>query len=146
MNAEAFLDTNVLLYALSKVPAEAPKARIANALVDQFSFGVSAQVCQEFYVAATGKLAQGIDPQTAWEFLQLLLQRPVVPTTPALISAAIQIQQRYQISYWDAAIVAAAEALNAKILYTEDLNHGQFYGTVQVLNPFLTGQPAPAAP
>ena len=99
MNAEAFLDTNVLLYALSKVPAEASKARAANALVEKFNFGVSAQVCQEFYVAATGKLARTIDRQTALEFLQLLMQRPCVPITPELISAAIQIQQRHQISY-----------------------------------------------
>jgi predicted nucleic acid-binding protein len=138
MIAEAFLDTNVLLYALSKVPAEAAKARAANALVEKFDFGVSAQVCQEFYVAATGKLAKTIDRQTALQFLQLLMQRPVVPTTPALISTAIQIQQRCQISYWDAAVIAAAESLQVKILYTEDLNHGQIYGTVQVQNPFLS--------
>jgi predicted nucleic acid-binding protein len=138
MNAEAFLDTNVLLYALSKVPAEASKARAANALVEKFNFGVSAQVCQEFYVTATGKLARTIDRQTALGFLQLLMQRPCVPTTPALISAAIQIQQRHQISYWDAAVLAAAESLHAQVLYTEDLNHGQVYGTVRVQNPFLS--------
>ena len=89
-------------------------------------------------------MAQMIDKQTAMEFLQLLFQRPLTPTTPMLISAAIEIQQRYRISYWDAAIVAAAEAISAKVLYTEDLSHGQFYGSVQVLNPFRVGSPAPA--
>jgi len=85
MSVEAFLDTNVLLYALSKVAGEAAKARVANALVDRFDFGTSAQVCQEFYVAATSKLAKAVDEKTALEFLQLLLERPVAPTTPALI-------------------------------------------------------------
>ena len=64
--------------------------------------------------------------------------RPCVSITPELISAAIQIQQRHQISYWDAAVIAAAESLHAQVLYTEDLNHGQLYGTVQVQNPFLS--------
>ncbi len=47
------------------------------------------------------------------------------------------IRERYQISYWDAAIVAAAAELGCSALYSEDLSHGQFYGTVQVINPFV---------
>ncbi len=142
MNVEAFLDTNVLLYALSKNPAEEKKTRAANALVNQLNFGTSAQVCQEFYVAATGKLKQTILQQQALELLNLLFQRPFAHTTPALISSAIQIQKRFQISYWDAAIMAAI-SLNAKILYSEDFNHGQFYDSIQVLNPFLPEKHSP---
>ena len=54
-----------------------------------------------------------------------------------LIKVAIEISWRYRISYWDGAILAAAERLGAEVLYTEDLNHGQAYGTVRVINPFL---------
>jgi predicted nucleic acid-binding protein len=55
---------------------------------------------------------------------------------PALIKVAILLSAHYKISYWDAAIVAAAEALGATTLYSEDLNHGQSYGSVRVENPF----------
>jgi predicted nucleic acid-binding protein len=56
---------------------------------------------------------------------------------PSLIRTAIATSQRYLIAYWDGAILAAAERLGAEIVYTEDLNHGQRYGPVQVINPFL---------
>jgi predicted nucleic acid-binding protein len=54
-----------------------------------------------------------------------------------LIKVAITISQRYRIHYWDAAILAAAERLGTEIVYTEDLNHGQNYGPVRVVNPFV---------
>ena len=50
---------------------------------------------------------------------------------------AIEISVRYQTSYWDRVILAAAESISAPRLYSEDLNHGQWYGSVEVLNPFL---------
>jgi predicted nucleic acid-binding protein len=52
------------------------------------------------------------------------------------VANGIAYSRRYQISYWDGAILAAAERLNAPILYTEDLNHDQTYGSVRVVNPF----------
>jgi predicted nucleic acid-binding protein len=54
-----------------------------------------------------------------------------------LIEIAIELSWRYRISYWDGAILAAAERLGAEIVYTEDLSHGQTYGPVRVVNPFL---------
>jgi predicted nucleic acid-binding protein len=62
---------------------------------------------------------------------------PTVPTDYPLIVAAVELSLRHGISYWDGAIVAAAEALEAEVLYTEDLNHGQQYGPVRAVNPFL---------
>jgi predicted nucleic acid-binding protein len=56
---------------------------------------------------------------------------------PSLIKTAIATSQRFRIAYWDAAIIAAAERLGAETLFTEDLNHGQSYGSVRVINPFL---------
>ena len=64
---------------------------------------------------------------------------PTVPTDYPLVVAAVELSLRYRISYWDGAILAAAEALEASILYTEDLNHGQEYGSVRAHNPFIEG-------
>ena len=61
---------------------------------------------------------------------------PVVPVDESLVRTAIVLARRFQVHYYDAAIIAAAERLGAPILYTEDLNHGQRYGSVQVQNPF----------
>jgi predicted nucleic acid-binding protein len=61
---------------------------------------------------------------------------PVAVVDAGLARIAIDISTRYQISYWDAAIIAAAESLGAAVLYSEDLSHGQAYGTVRVHDPF----------
>ncbi|MBI4026134.1 MAG: PIN domain-containing protein [Verrucomicrobia bacterium] len=137
MRAEALIDTNILLYAISKLPQEAAKTRTAIEILRTVDFGLSAQVLQEFYVVATGKMARRIEPGTAVEFLNLLLNYPVVPIDADLVLAAIKIQNACRISYWDAAILAAAENLEAPVVYSEDLSHMQFYGTTQVINPFL---------
>lgn len=138
---EAFLDTNVPLYSVSDLPADSAKRAIARDLMRCIDFGVSAQVCQEFYVVATGKLKHAIPPPTATEFVSKLMNRPFVATDAKLIQAAIELRQRFQISYWDAAIIAAAQRLGAKTIYSEDLSHGQQYGSVQVVNPFLAAPP-----
>ena len=137
---EAFLDTNVPLYSVSELPADAAKRAIARDLMRYLEFGVSAQVCQEFYVVATGKLKHSVTPGTATEFVRKLMNRPFVPTDVELIQAAIELRQRFQVSYWDAAIIAAAQRLGAKTIYSEDLSHGQHYGSVQVVNPFLVAK------
>ena len=62
---------------------------------------------------------------------------PTVPTDYPLIVSAVELSLRHGISYWDGAIVAAAEALEAEVLYTEDLSHGRQYGPVRAVNPFL---------
>ena len=62
---------------------------------------------------------------------------PCVPADAAPVRHGAEIAQRYRISYWDGAIIAAAEGLRAHTLYTEDLGHGQLQGSVRVVNPFL---------
>jgi len=137
MPADALLDTNVLLYAISKVPAEAAKAQAANHLIATVDFGLSVQVCQEFYVAATLKIAQRITSAEAVRFLRLFAQRPLVKLTSELMFRAVDLHQQHRISYWDAAVIAAAEELGSSTVYTEDLNHGQKFGSITVVNPFL---------
>lgn len=141
MSVEVFLDTNVLIYAVSSVPAESPKKETALELIEHSDFGLSAQVLQEFYVTVTAKIARPLRPDEAVELLEQLRNLPVVWTDYPLIVSGIETALRFGISYWDGAIIAAAERLGASTLYTEDLNHGQRYGSVRAVNPFL-----PAAP
>ena len=68
--------------------------------------------------------------------IRQLMRRPLVATDSGLLLDALGLKQRFQLSYWDAAIIAAAKALGASVLYSEDLNHGQDYGGVTVENPF----------
>jgi predicted nucleic acid-binding protein len=74
--------------------------------------------------------------QAAADWIDRLCVVPVVPVDHIIVQNAISHSNRYQISYWDAALIAAAEAINAPTLYTEDLNHGQKYGSVTAINPF----------
>ena len=141
MRVPAFLDTNVLIYAVSSSPAEAKKKERALELIEHADFGLSAQVLQEFYVNVTSKIARCLTPVEAMALLEQFRCFPIVWTDYPLIVAGAEMALRYGLSYWDGAIVAAAESLGATTLYTEDLSHGQYYGSVQAINPFLPGEP-----
>jgi predicted nucleic acid-binding protein len=137
MSVECFLDTNVLVYAVSTAEAEVGKSRRALELVQKSDFGLSAQVLQEFYVTVTRKIKKPLKPELAVALMEQYRVFPLVATDYPLIVSAVELALRYGISYRDGAIVAAAEALEAKVLYTEDLSHGQLYGLVRAVNPFV---------
>ncbi len=143
MNASVgcFLDTNVLVYAVSSSPAESAKKERALELIEHVDFGLSAQVLQEFFVTVTRKIAKPLTPDAAVALLDEFRCFPVVATDYPLIVAGVETSVRFGISYWDGTIIAAAESLGARILYTEDLNHGQHYGSVQAVNPFRSAPP-----
>lgn len=137
MSVDGFLDTNVLVYGVSSDPAEAPKKEKALALIESTDFGLSAQVLQEFYVVVTRKIARPLPPEDALELLAEFRRLPIVWTDYPLVVAGIEASLKFGISYWDGAIVAAAERLGASTLYSEDLGHGQRYGSITIVNPFL---------
>jgi len=137
MSVECFLDTNVLVYAVSSAEVDAPKRRRALELVRRADFGLSAQVLQEFYVTVTRKIRKPLGPELAVALMEEYRVFPTVPTDYPLIVSAVELSLRYGVSYWDGAILAAAEVLEAPIVYTEDLAHEQRYGPVRVVNPFL---------
>jgi predicted nucleic acid-binding protein len=137
MTAECFLDTNILVYAAAGRRDHPDKHERAFDLIGTRAFGLSAQVLQEFYVTVVHKITAPLPPAEALEWIEQLEAFPCVTIDGSLVKIAAENSQRYRISYWDGAIVAAAELLAAEILYSEDLNHGQRYGSVQVLNPFL---------
>ncbi len=87
-------------------------------------------------MAVTRKLKQPIAADEALRFVRSLASFPLVPVDYALIQRGAALSQRFQISYWDGTIIAAAERLSARVVYSEDMNHGQRYGSVTVLNPF----------
>jgi predicted nucleic acid-binding protein len=136
MSVDAFLDSNVLLYAASKDPADATKSAMAARLIAETNFGISLQVAQEFYHNARIKARLAISSEQAETIIGLLLARPHVVTDAALFARARLLCERYQLRYWDAGIIAAAIQLRAPILYSEDLSDGQDYDGIKVINPF----------
>jgi len=137
MSVDAFLDTNILVYAVTSDVSQRPKRKRALEIIQAEDFAVSTQVLQEFYVIVTRKLSRPLTPGQALEWIEELAVFPCVATEVSLVKIAIEISVRYQTSYWDAAILAAAESMGAPRLYSEDLNHGQRYGSVEVVNPFM---------
>ena len=136
MIVECFLDTNILVYAVSDLEEDATKQAQALDLIRTAEFGISTQVLQEFYVTVTRKIQKPLVPESAVALLDEYRLFPTVNTDYPLILTGIEHSLRFGISYWDAAIIAAAEALEASVLYSEDLSHGQQYGTIRVVNPF----------
>ena len=136
MKAEAFIDTNVLLYSLSRRPEELSKRDAARQLLQRRDLGLSVQVVQEFYVNATRKVHSTLSHQDAIEFVTTLKRFPWASSDAELFFEAVQIRDRYGFSYWDSAIVAAAKRLGCRRLFSEDFQHGQRIGDLEVIDPF----------
>lgn len=132
------LDTNLLLYAFSKAARDAAKTRIARDWISREDWGVTVQVLQEFYVNAV-RAPQDLSHGDALAMIEeIASSRPVAVIDIPLVRHALQLKSRYRIAYWDAAVVAGARRLGATVLVSEDLAHGQDYGGVRVLNPFVS--------
>ena len=137
MNATRFLDTNILLYAYD---LDAPaKREVALEFLERGwnkpgETALSVQVLQELHV---NLCKQRIPPFEAAKMVRRYSTWPVVDNTLELLQAALDGQARWKISLWDSLILAAARASGASELITEDLNHGQNYDGVKVINPFI---------
>lgn len=132
-----FADTNVLLYSISRDPAEQPKARRATELLAGRDLGLSVQVLQEFYVQATrASRSDAIGHGQAVRLIESFRRFEVQDLTSGIVMAALGTCKRFQISYWDAAIIEAARAMSCDEVLSEDLSDGQDYGGIRVTNPF----------
>jgi predicted nucleic acid-binding protein len=132
-----FVDTNILLYAISRDPAELDKAKRANDILAERDLALSVQVLQEFYVQATrASRPDAIGHQQAVLLIQSFQRFPAQDITSGVMLAALDTCQRFQLSYWDAAIIEASRALGCTLVLSEDLNDGQDYDGVRVANPF----------
>jgi len=132
-----FVDTNILLYAISRDPAELEKAKRANDILADRDLALSVQVLQEFYVQATrASRPDAIEHAQAVRLIQSFRRYPVQDVTSGIMIAALDACKRFQISYWDAAIIEASRALGCAQVLSEDLNDGQDFAGVRVTNPF----------
>ena len=142
MSAKAFVDTNVLVYAHDSSAGE--KHERAKSLIlklwTEKTGVVSTQVLQEFYVTVRKKVLHPGDISTAKRWLSHYVNWHVIENDGSAVLQAIDVKQRYHLSFWDALIVQAANRAGTRLLYSEDLNHDQQYGTVRVENPFLATQ------
>jgi predicted nucleic acid-binding protein len=135
-----FVDTNVLLYAISRDPAETAKAARANEILASRDIGLSVQVLQEFYVQSTrASRPDAISHEQAVGLIEAWRRFPVQETTIEVMEAALETRRRFRISYWDAAIIEASRSLGASLVISEDLDAATDYDGVRVENPF---QPA----
>lgn len=136
---KAFVDTNILVYA-HDAAAGAKHAR-AKAVVTELwenRRGVlSTQVLQEFYVNIRRKAATPVSADEAKQWLADYLNWEIVTNDENSVLEAIDLEERYQISFWDALILQAATAVGASVVYSEDLNHGQEYAGLNVQNPLV---------
>ena len=132
-----FLDTNILLYSISRDPAEAAKRERAIGLVDADDNALSVQVLQEFYVQATRPTrADALPHEIAAGLIRTWLRFQVQEITLPIMARALDIKVAHRLSYWDAAIVAAANALGCRELYSEDMAHGRDVEGTTIINPF----------
>ena len=133
-----FLDTNVLVYAHDKLANH--KYDVARSLLQElWASGhgcLSIQVLQEFYVTITRKIANPLLPDLAGQIVGDLGTWHVHSPIVSDVQAAIDLQTRFQISFWDAMIIRSALSLGCDVLWSEDLNPGQSYAGVVVRNPF----------
>ena len=132
-----FVDTNVLLYAVSTAPDEKDKKTRALAILDDSDLALSIQVLQEFYVQSTRPTPpQRLAHAEAVALIESWLRFRTEELTTTLLRNALATKERWQLSFWDAAIVEAARAAGCPVLLTEDLQHGMDFAGVVVENPF----------
>ena len=138
MTNRDFFDANVLVYVYDpRDPLKQQRALylLTAALANDTGI-LSAQVLAEFFNAITRKLPAPLSIEEAGQAIARFALMPVVPLDLALVQRAVSLCQRYQISYWDAQIVAAAAGAGCARIISEDLNPGQSYDGVVVVNPF----------
>lgn len=137
-----FLDTNVLIHAVSAAAEDAGKRRRALGLLDERDLALSVQVLQEFYVQATRPSRPGaLTHDEAVNFTEALQRFPVQAITLEVMRAALATRRRFGLSYWDSAILAAARIRGCDIVYSEDMSDEQDYDGLRVINPFAHPPP-----
>ena len=139
MSAKQFVDTNILMYAHDATAGA--KHERAKSLVEELwrneSGVLSTQVLQELCVNLRRRAGRKLDWKSTQEIVKDYLSWEVVVNSGDSILEALEIENRYGISFWDSLVIQAAESSGVAVLYSEDLSHGQMYGSVRVVNPFI---------
>jgi predicted nucleic acid-binding protein len=138
MIARTFVDSNILIYA-HDADAGSKQLRAADHLTELWTSGtglLSTQVLQEFYINVTRKIGSPLTASAAREVVRDYAVWIESAITAATIARASEIGEIWQISFWDAMILAAAEQSGAERLLTEDLNAGQKIAGIEIVSPF----------
>jgi predicted nucleic acid-binding protein len=137
MSDKYFVDTNILVYAHDRSAGLKHRRaqRLLEELWDSGRGALSTQVLQELCISLRRKVSRPFPMEELRSLVQDYSTWEVVTNTPASVLRALEIEQRYKTSFWDALILHAAESCGAAILYSEDLAIGQRYGAVQIVNP-----------
>ena len=140
MAAKVFVDTNVLVYSrdVSEPPKQAQAMVWMRHLWNTHTGRLSYQVLQEFYITVTEKLDPGLDRESARKDISSLLPWRPIALDIRVLDGAWHIQDRFGLSWWDALIVSAGQVSGCHYLLSEDLQVGQVFGNLQIINPFQT--------
>ena len=135
--SKIFIDTNIFVYSIDhKDPNKRDRARnILKRLVEVHQPVISTQVIKEFYVVASTKLKA--DSFIIKNIVHNFRNLEVVNNDLELIEQAIDISTISRLSFWDSLIIAAAEKANCEFVFSEDMNPGQTYRGVMLVNPFV---------
>lgn len=137
MGVTIFVDTNVLLYSISKDPLEQTKRETAIALLSGSDCVLSLQVINEFTWQSTHpKGRYGLPFERALTFVEVWRRFPVQSLDVSLFDLAVELKRRVNYSWWDCLIVAAAIAQGCDTLATEDMQHGRVLDGLRIVNPF----------
>ena len=137
MTAVRFVDTNILLYAVSALSEDSAKRDRALSLLEDGDLALSVQVIQEFYVQATRpSRPDALTAEQALRFLEAIDSFPVQPMTEQIFQQAASISRRFGLSYWDSAILAAADVIGCEVVLSEDMSSEQDCDGMRVINPF----------
>jgi len=134
---DIFIDTNILVYAHdvdAGTKHEAAKACVIAQWRAANLPSVSVQVLQELYVNLVAKKTA---PDVAREMVSDYSRWNVIMNDVSLLTEGMHLHERLPVSFWDALILAAAKRANARVLWSEDLNPGQIYDGVEVVNPLV---------
>lgn len=134
-----FLDTNILVYANDGTDASKQAAAI-RLITDGIRNGkavISTQVLSEFWVTVTQKIQVTLDPEEAEKELDRFKAMRIIGIEYDTVRAAIHLQKRFRLSYWDSLIVSAATIAGCLCIYSEDFKVGQSYDRLSIVNPFV---------
>ena len=139
MSDNIFIDTNILVYAhdLDAGDKHDVAAKIIHQLWESRNGVLSTQVLQEFYVTLTRKMSRPLSTLATRKIVKEYCAWQVVINDLQIIFQASEIEENYNISFWDALIASSAYSRNVATILTEDLNHGQYIEGIFIQNPFI---------
>jgi predicted nucleic acid-binding protein len=139
MKGADFFDTNILVYAYDRhFPDKQQKAQnIVLSGIREGNGVLSTQVLGEFFMVVTKKIDKPLSVRNAREIIKYMGRMKIQEIDVLIVERALDTLERYQTSYWDSLIIAAAERAQCKRIFSEDFNAGQIYHGIEITNPFF---------